>query len=188
MSVLLYPPLELRPTGGVDGVGGGVRGRVGAEDSPVSRRRIKWPNDVLLKGRKVCGILIEQGCGTVAGIGLNVRQTPEEFDRLGLPMATSLTQWVPTNLHTYTVARQLIQQLDEDYSRLVQGNLATLEACWKWRIGLLGQQVAAEGPRQTVCGRLLDLTFAGVEIQLPTGAVVRLAPEAVQQLKAVENY
>ena len=37
--------------------------------------QIKWPNDVLMAGRKVCGILIEQAAGTVVGIGLNVCQS-----------------------------------------------------------------------------------------------------------------
>jgi BirA family biotin operon repressor/biotin-[acetyl-CoA-carboxylase] ligase len=41
--------------------------------------RIKWPNDVLVRGRKVCGILIEQARGTVVGIGLNVNQSAEDF-------------------------------------------------------------------------------------------------------------
>src|SRR5260370_31766746 len=39
--------------------------------------RIKWPNDVLLRGKKVFGILIEQGLATVAGTGLTVNQPPE---------------------------------------------------------------------------------------------------------------
>ena len=55
-----------------------------------STARIKWPNDILLGGRKVCGILIEQGRGTVAGIGLNVRQSEQDFHDAGLLEATSL--------------------------------------------------------------------------------------------------
>src|SRR5262245_42686943 len=51
---------------------------------------IKWPNDVLIGGRKACGILIEQRGGTVIGIGLNVRQTAAIFEAAGLPDATSL--------------------------------------------------------------------------------------------------
>jgi BirA family transcriptional regulator, biotin operon repressor / biotin---[acetyl-CoA-carboxylase] ligase len=46
--------------------------------------RIKWPNDLLIRGKKVCGILIEQSgtsgsVNTVAGIGLNLTQTADEF-------------------------------------------------------------------------------------------------------------
>jgi len=55
---------------------------------------IKWPNDILLAGRKCCGILIESEWQQpnkpliVVGIGLNVKQTAEDF--VDLPTATSL--------------------------------------------------------------------------------------------------
>lgn len=58
--------------------------------------RLKWPNDLLLTGRKVAGILVEgralpDGAGyVVVGVGLNVRATRSELDDLGLPSATSL--------------------------------------------------------------------------------------------------
>jgi BirA family biotin operon repressor/biotin-[acetyl-CoA-carboxylase] ligase len=52
--------------------------------------RLKWPNDVLLGGRKVCGILAELlpgGTGVVVGIGINLTLSP---DQLPVPTATSL--------------------------------------------------------------------------------------------------
>lgn len=58
--------------------------------------RLKWPNDLLVSGRKVAGILVEgrslpEGAGyVVVGVGLNVRATRSELDGLGLPSATSL--------------------------------------------------------------------------------------------------
>jgi len=63
----------------VDAVLPGVPGRAG----------LKWPNDVQLDGRKVCGILCEliPGSGVIVGAGLNVLMTPEQ---LPVPTATSL--------------------------------------------------------------------------------------------------
>lgn len=58
----------------------------------IPKLKIKWPNDILSEGKKVCGVLIENVVsnnklkGTVIGIGLNVNQT--EFD--SLPQASSL--------------------------------------------------------------------------------------------------
>lgn len=54
--------------------------------------QLKWPNDVLVDGRKICGILVErvetdEGPAAVIGIGLNVSQTRDE---LPVPTATSL--------------------------------------------------------------------------------------------------
>jgi BirA family biotin operon repressor/biotin-[acetyl-CoA-carboxylase] ligase len=58
--------------------------------------RLKWPNDLLVRGRKVAGILVEGralpgGEGyVVVGVGLNVRVSRDELDALDLPAATSL--------------------------------------------------------------------------------------------------
>jgi BirA family biotin operon repressor/biotin-[acetyl-CoA-carboxylase] ligase len=149
--------------------------------------RIKWPNDVFMRGRKVCGILLEQsqhrsGTATVAGIGLNVTQTDEEFASAGLPLATSLRAHVPDAPDTRAVARMLIAQLDEDYDRMCQGDLATLEACWKWRLGLLGRDVVAEcadGVRQ---GRLLEIGFSGIVLASPERGAIALPPEMILHL------
>src|SRR5262249_23530371 len=61
--------------------------------------KIKWPNDVLLNGKKVCGILIEQRqtgrakapLATVVGIGLNVNQPAQFFVDADLPHGASLS-------------------------------------------------------------------------------------------------
>jgi len=149
--------------------------------------RIKWPNDVLVRGKKVCGILIEQGRGTVAGIGLNVCQTAADFAAAELSQAASLAQFAATPLDTAPVARTLIHQLDEDYTALLDGDLATLEACWKWHLGLLGRQVIAECPDGVVSGRLRELTFTRVELEREGEASVTLVPEKVLHLSRVTH-
>jgi len=63
---------------------------IGADEVAASVK-IKWPNDILVGGCKICGILCERkGDRVIAGIGLNVNQTqfPEEIDA----MATSLAR------------------------------------------------------------------------------------------------
>src|SRR5882672_4818005 len=89
MSLLLFPPPDLRRPA--------ILTAWAAVSVCETIRRatdldatIKWPNDVLIQGRKVCGILIEQGRGTVVGIGLNVHQTAESFAAAGLTEAGSL--------------------------------------------------------------------------------------------------
>jgi BirA family biotin operon repressor/biotin-[acetyl-CoA-carboxylase] ligase len=149
--------------------------------------RIKWPNDVLLHGKKVCGILIEQSLGTVAGIGLNVNQPAEAFEAPDLTHGGSLCQFTGGPIECHTVARRLITLLDEEYDRLNQGDLGTLEACWKWHVGLLGRHVAAECADRTVHGRLRDLTFNGVLLEPASGELVSLLPEVVKHLELFGN-
>src|SRR5713101_829618 len=93
--------------------------------------KIKWPNDILIRGRKVCGILIEQARGTVVGIGLNVNQSAESLTAAGLIQAASLSILVGRTLDTRQMAQLLIRQLDDEYEPLCQGDRTTLEACWK---------------------------------------------------------
>jgi biotin-(acetyl-CoA carboxylase) ligase len=147
---------------------------------------------VLVRGKKVCGILIEQARGTVAGIGLNVNQSAQAFAEAGLPDAGSLAQFVGQDgrtgrvsdrwLDVDDVARLLIHQLDEEYDRLCSGDLGTLESCWKWHSGLLGKDVEVECHDANHRGRLLDMSWDGIVIE-SGGAVRSLYPESVKHIR-----
>ncbi len=174
--------------------------------------RIKWPNDVFLHGRKVCGILIEsvagrrsagiipavQAPGTITavrqslrspcfivGIGLNVQQSAAAFAAAGLPEATSLAQFATHALRTHSVATDIIYQLDLDYDALFQGHLEGLEANWTERLDLLGKQVIAECHDATYHGRLIALSFRGVRLAWPGESSLVLAPERIRHLHEV---
>jgi BirA family biotin operon repressor/biotin-[acetyl-CoA-carboxylase] ligase len=151
--------------------------------------KIKWPNDVLVLGRKVCGILIE--CGTqpngafsvVAGIGLNLNQTGEDFAAAELAQGGSLRMFTGQEHERDDLARRLLHVLDEEYERLLQGDLTTLEALWKWRIGLLGKNVRADCLNGNHEGRLLEMGWDGLWLQVPgQSEPVILAPESVRHL------
>jgi BirA family biotin operon repressor/biotin-[acetyl-CoA-carboxylase] ligase len=144
---------------------------------------IKWPNDVLLDGRKVCGILIEQRGGTVAGIGLNVNQALATFEAAGLPEATSLAAATGHSFDCEQVTLSLIRRLDAEYRLLLGGEVGSLEARWREWLGLLDQTVTVECHDGDVSGRLLELGFAGVVLELPGGRPRQLAPEMIRQLR-----
>src|SRR5215470_13247415 len=91
LSVLLFPPPALRRPAlmtawAAVSVCETVRALSALEP------RIKWPNDVLAEGRKICGILIlqravNQGSAVIAGIGFNVMQSAADFATADLPLA-----------------------------------------------------------------------------------------------------
>ncbi len=191
MSLLLFPPAELR------------RPALLTAWAAVSvcatilkltnlQAQIKWPNDVLIRGKKVCGILIEQRTtgnadfplATIAGIGLNVTQSSDLFDQAGLPDAGSLAMMAQTSFAFEDVAKALIHELDAQYAALLAGDLHTLETQWKRRLGLLGKLVIVEGVQQSISGRLVDVGFAGIDLEIETGETMRLAPESVRHLHA----
>jgi BirA family biotin operon repressor/biotin-[acetyl-CoA-carboxylase] ligase len=181
LSVLLFPPPELRRPA-VLTAWAAVSVCETVRELTGLQARIKWPNDVLIRGRKVCGILIEQGRGTVAGIGLNVNQSAETFAAAGLTEAASLAVFTGERRDCGETARRLLRHLDEQYDALCGGDLHTLEACWKRRLGLLGKEVIAECADGPHAGWLADVTWDGVDLERPDGSSERLRPEAVTHL------
>jgi BirA family transcriptional regulator, biotin operon repressor / biotin---[acetyl-CoA-carboxylase] ligase len=190
MSVLLFPPPPLRRAAplvawAAVSVCELVRDVAGLDAT------IKWPNDMLVGDKKICGILIEhrntadadRPLATVAGIGLNVTQPAETFAAAGLPLAGSLFSMSGRLLETDAVAEQLIVRLDAEFDRLTRGDFAALEARWRERLGIVGRHVSVDAVNQTRRGRLLDVTFAHVSIEDDAGTIVRFAPEEVRHLE-----
>ena len=181
MSVLLTPPPNLRrPV---------ILAALAANAVCETIRKIadlqaviKWPNDVLVRRRKVCGILIEQNGPTVMGIGLNVNQGEEVFERAGLPVAASLEMLSGKSLQRDQVAKQIITELDEQYDQLVQGNLNRLESAWKWRMGLAGKQVEVECVDRLVCGCLEIVSFGRIGIRHDEGPLEDILPERIRHI------
>jgi BirA family biotin operon repressor/biotin-[acetyl-CoA-carboxylase] ligase len=188
MSVLLFPPPTLRRPALLTAWAAVSVCETILQAANI-QAKIKWPNDVLIRGRKVCGILTEQRSAVsgppsaVCGIGLNLNQAASAFDLPGLGHGTSLTVAAGQRFDCQEIARKLIRRLDEEYERLHAGDLATLEACWKWRLGLLGKQVEVECLDAVCQGRLLEVGWAGLEIETGPGQVHRIVPEAVRHVR-----
>jgi BirA family biotin operon repressor/biotin-[acetyl-CoA-carboxylase] ligase len=88
-------------------------GPVGA----ASHAKIKWPNDVMLNGKKVAGILLESRAGRgggfcVAGIGINCHQRPDSFPDDLRPIATSIDIESHSVIDRVSLARRLLTCVD----------------------------------------------------------------------------
>lgn len=83
--------------------------------------KLKWPNDVLVNGKKIAGILCERnGDNVIVGIGVNVGQT--EFDKEIADRATSLAMVAPVCVSrlpspVLSVRTAILGELDRWYSR-----------------------------------------------------------------------
>mgnify|MGYP000952892673 CR=1 FL=1 len=188
LSVLLFPPPDLQRPAVLTAWAAVAVCRF-VLDATGEETRIKWPNDVYLKEKKICGILIEQrrqGTGpgaTVAGIGLNVGQPEAFFAAASLPLGASLFSQTGLKLSWEKAARDLIGTLDAEYARLERDGLAALESAWSRGLGLLGKTVVAEAGQRRLRGRLLELGFENVLLRTDDGDVA-VQPEAIQQLRA----
>lgn len=120
--------------------------------------QIKWPNDVLIARKKICGILVERRKATVVGIGLNIAIEESEFPAdLRVP-ATSLSQHLTENVDRTELAIRLLNRLDEWLSCTKQRAAASLYECWQqFRWPQLGEPVRATTHTEEVTGALLEL-------------------------------
>lgn len=135
------------------------------EDIAGVNATIKWPNDVQVAGRKVCGILIETSADyAILGIGLNVNGSLEGDTELAM-RATTLAQEVGESLAREPLAIALLQRLDTLYTWLTDEGTAaqrTLRAAWRARLVTLGKRVTVRQSGQEVTGVAEDVDDDGM--------------------------
>jgi len=108
--------------------------------------RIRWPNDVLVEGRKICGILPEATCRgdggldrVILGVGLNVDQP--EFPPELAARATSLRLVTGRRHESERVLSALLDALDHRYADWRAGGFAEVREAWRGRSATLGSSV-----------------------------------------------
>ena len=117
--------------------------------------RIKWPNDVLLDGRKTSGILLtsnrdRNGKAYVnAGIGINVNQTPESLAQIS-PPATGLRARLGRPVARVQVFCALLFHLEKLYLEALSGS--DLLDLWRSRLVTLGRHVRVQWRREDRLG------------------------------------
>jgi BirA family biotin operon repressor/biotin-[acetyl-CoA-carboxylase] ligase len=181
MSVLLFPPERLRQPALLTALAAVAVCETIHHHARV-QATIKWPNDVLIRGKKVSGILVEQGRGTVIGIGLNVNTPSVAFAEAGLTQASSLAAMAGAALELDGVARTLIETLDSGYAELGSGLFGDLESRWRGHMGLLGKRATVRTSSTLHTGQIVELAFSGVVLQGDQGTVQQFRPELIQQI------
>jgi len=125
--------------------------------------RIKWPNDVMLGERKVCGILSEVVADarrtiTIVGIGLNVNLDPAAA---GLPpTATSLSNELGSSLHRGQLFAAIIRRIDQRLDQAISAP-ADLIARWQELLWRRWQEVHIDNDDGLVRGVVLGLSDSG---------------------------
>jgi BirA family biotin operon repressor/biotin-[acetyl-CoA-carboxylase] ligase len=145
---------------------------------------LKWPNDVYVNSRKVCGVLIEHRRVTVAGIGLNLNQNEDEFKANGLPLAGSLAMVAGKRFDAVDVTRMLLAEFDQMYDGMVRDS-SLLESNWRERLSMMDRHVVAEsfdGTRHR--GVLRVCSFEKLTFEHADGSTIELPPEQVRALSS----
>jgi BirA family biotin operon repressor/biotin-[acetyl-CoA-carboxylase] ligase len=120
--------------------------------------KIKWPNDLLCNGKKVCGILVEHRAGrTALGIGLNVHHHAEDFPPELRAKAGSLESELGGAWDRAQVLRAALTELDRTIMLLRGGRLAEIHAAWARACTLEGRIIRCNG----VEGRVREINHRG---------------------------
>jgi len=141
------------------------------------RATLKWPNDVLLEGRKTCGMLLESSLSgrqtaevVVIGVGLNVNQTA--FPEALADTATSLRLTTGRAVPRAPLFARLLGRLEARYDAIQSGEEATVRNAFHDRLTTLHEQVSfgVPGTDQTIVGTVQGITETGaLRLRTPDG-------------------
>jgi BirA family biotin operon repressor/biotin-[acetyl-CoA-carboxylase] ligase len=119
------------------------------------KAEIKWPNDVLVNSKKVCGILIESEVKgkradyAIIGIGINVNLKPADFSE-ALPLATSLSHELGKDISRLDMIRCLLAEIERLYLALPSGEAVYRQ--WRDKLVTLGKKVRLSSEETTLEG------------------------------------
>ncbi len=108
---------------------------------------VKWPNDLLLNGRKFCGILSEVEFENsmikfiILGIGINVNHKKDEFPEEFRELATSLRIELDSRIDRADFLAAVIGQLETNYKKMKLNGFKDIIEQWKKRSSQLGKKV-----------------------------------------------
>lgn len=179
-SVLLRPPLPPGSSSLIT-VMAAVAVRRAIQISAGVLAQIKWPNDLLISGRKICGILTEMSAEpdrikhAVLGIGLDVRPPSGGDLTEWAQVATSLESERDTPIDRPALAAELLFQLDRVYRDILGGRETDILQEWADHCITMGREVRVEWGQMVIEGRAESLDdFGALSIRNRHGRLERV--------------
>ena len=128
---------------------------------------IKWPNDILIRGKKLAGILTESSCDAkriefvILGIGVNLNFPRERMPETIRDRATSLMEVGRKSFSRENFLRRLIQDLDRCYGILEDLGFDAIAPRWQARFGLKGKTVRVKMGGDVLIGQAVGIDRDG---------------------------
>jgi BirA family biotin operon repressor/biotin-[acetyl-CoA-carboxylase] ligase len=145
------------------------------------RPSVRWPNDLLIEGRKLVGILVELASEqdvlryVILGIGVNVNLTNDDFPPDLQPIATSLRQVLGREVARVPLLQRILERTEALYDRYLESGPRPILDAWRALPTVLGQRVTVEELRERWEGTAVDLDDAGaLLVRRDDGALQRV--------------
>ncbi len=128
---------------------------------------IKWPNDVLIGERKVCGILTEVEAELdvltflVAGVGINANNSTRSFPEEIRKGATSLREELGRSVDRNELLAELLNEFERSYEVFLKSGKGSLLMDWQDLCSTLGRKVRILTPRETLEGEAVAIDREG---------------------------
>lgn len=143
---------------------------------------IKWPNDILIDGKKVCGILLELSAQPdkvdylVVGFGINANVKKSKLPRDSRTRATTLAEALGKKVDRKNLVADLLLELEKDYKHLLKGGWKDIKKEWMARSKMLHEKVALNTMQGVVEGEFVGVDESGaIRIRLPQGGIKTFA-------------
>lgn len=165
-SVILRPGFEAARAGQMS-IAAGVAVAETLDPYCPGNVRIKWPNDILIGGKKVCGILAQMKTTgsaidfVVVGIGINVNIRPRQFSRDIREIATSLIMETGREIPRQELIISLYENMAKWYRELIQNGFNPVKEKWLSLSSMIGKPVSVMFREEAVSGKAVGLAEDG---------------------------
>ncbi|WAA10578.1 biotin--[acetyl-CoA-carboxylase] ligase [Fervidibacillus albus] len=129
--------------------------------------KIKWPNDILINGKKVCGILTELQSANgsieaiIIGVGMNVNQGKNNFPKDIRPIATSIFAESGNTIDLFSLLKAFCVHFEQLYEQYLQHGFKEIQTLWEQNCDTIGKEVVATTIRETIDGKVIGISEEG---------------------------
>lgn len=129
---------------------------------------IKWPNDILINGKKTVGVLTELQAeadrinAVIIGIGINVNQQLEHFPENLRDIATSIAIEKGEILNRSSILQAILKEMEELYIDYLENGFRIVKLLWESYAVSIGKNITARMLTGTIEGKALGITDDGV--------------------------
>lgn len=159
---------------------GGIAVARALEDCGITEATLKWPNDVVARGRKLAGILVELAgdalgpCRAVIGVGLNVRMGASQAAAIDQPWIDLAELTAGARLSRNQVAGRILSRLAEALATFAEDGFAAFRQDYAQRDALGGRRITVSGSGEAWTGIASGVSERGALRVLRDGRIVEI--------------